>query len=60
MFGHISVFVKELFRIICILVPFHLLIRESVSRELDWLEAAGILEKVERSDWTAPIVPVSK
>ena len=39
-------------------VPFA--IRETVSRELDRLEAAGILEKVECSDWAAPIVPVPK
>lgn len=39
-------------------VPFA--IRESVGRELDRLEAAGILKKVEHSDWAAPIVPVPK
>ena len=38
--------------------PVLFAIRESVSRELDWLEEAGTLEKVERSDWAALIVPV--
>ena len=29
-------------------------------KELDRLEAAGILKKVNHSDWAAPIVPVPK
>ena len=37
--------------------PIPFAIRESVSRELDRLEAAGILE---HGDWAAPIVPVPK
>ena len=39
-------------------VPFA--IKEAVGRELDRLEAAGILHKVDHSDWAAPIVPVPK
>ena len=37
-------------------VPFA--IKETVGRELDRLEATGILRKVDHSDWAAPIVPV--
>ena len=32
--------------------------KEAVGLEIDRLEAAGILEKVEYSEWAAPIVPV--
>ena len=39
-------------------VPFA--IREPVARELDRLEEAGILHKVEYSEWASPIVPVPK
>ena len=39
-------------------VPFAL--KEAVGLETDRLEAAGILEKVEYSEWAAPIVPVPK
>ena len=39
-------------------VPFA--IKEAVGKELDRLEAAGILQKVDHSDWAAPIVPVPK
>ena len=39
-------------------VPFAL--KEAIERELDHLEAAGIVEKVTHSKWTAPIVPVPK
>ena len=39
-------------------VPFA--IREPVARELDRLEEAGILHKVDYSEWAAPIVPVPK
>ena len=39
-------------------VPFA--IREAVERELDRLEAEGILQKVDYSAWAAPIVPVHK
>lgn len=39
-------------------VPFA--IRDAVGRELDRLEEAGILRKVEHSEWTASIVPVPK
>ena len=40
------------------LVPFA--VREAVSKELDRLEKLKILEKVEHSQWAAPIVPVPK
>ena len=53
MFEHTSVFVKALPHVSFVLVPFPFAIRETVSRELDRLEAAGILEKVEHSDWAA-------
>ena len=39
-------------------MPFAL--REAVSKELDRLEAAGIIERVNYSEWAAPIVPVPK
>ena len=39
-------------------VPFAL--REAVGRELDRLEAAGVLHKVRHSRWAAPIVAVPK
>ena len=39
-------------------VPFAL--REPVERELERLEAAGVIEKVNHSDWAAPIVAVPK
>ena len=35
-------------------------LKESLGRELDRLEKAGILEKVTSSDWAAPVVPVPK
>jgi hypothetical protein len=39
-------------------VPFA--IKEAVGKELDRLEAEGIIEKVTTSDWAAPIVAVPK
>ena len=39
-------------------VPFAL--KEAVGRELDEMEAAGVLERVTHSRWAAPIVPVPK
>ena len=39
-------------------VPFALL--GAVERELERLEKAGVVEKVERSTWAAPVVPVPK
>ena len=39
-------------------VPFAL--KPLVEKELDCLEAAGILQKVDSSDWAAPIAPVPK
>ena len=39
-------------------VPFE--IKPSIEEELDKLEASGVIEKVEHSDWAAPIVPVPK
>ena len=39
-------------------VPFA--IKESVGKELDRLEEAGIIIKENYSDWAAPIVPVPK
>ena len=34
--------------------------RAAVEEELDQLERTGVLEKVDHSDWAAPIVAVSK
>ena len=39
-------------------VPFA--VREAVCKELDRLEKLGILEKVEHSQWAAPIMPAPK
>ena len=39
-------------------VPFA--VREAICKELDRLKQLGILEKVEHSQWAAPIVPVPK
>ena len=39
-------------------VPFAL--KEAIDRELDRLEAEGILERVAYSEWAAPVVPVPK
>ena len=35
-------------------------IRESLENELDRLESAGIIKKLENSDWAAPVIPVPK
>ena len=35
-------------------------IKESIEKELERLEREGIVEKVEHSEWAAPIVPVPK
>ena len=35
-------------------------LKEKISKELDRLEAEGILERVNYSDWAAPVVPVPK
>ena len=32
----------------------------NIEKELDELEANGVISKVSRSDWAAPIVPVPK
>jgi len=39
-------------------VPFAL--KEAIELELDRLTKAGIIEKVDHSDWAAPVVPVPK
>ena len=39
-------------------VPF--VLNETIEKELDRLEAKGILEKVTHSEWAAPVVPVPK
>ena len=39
-------------------VPFAL--KDKIGEELDRLEGMGVLEKVEYSEWAAPIVPVKK
>ena len=39
-------------------VPFT--IKASIDKELDELEANGVISKVFHSDWAAPIVPVPK
>ena len=35
-------------------------IRDDIGKELDRLENEGIIEKVETSEWAAPIIPVPK
>ena len=40
--------------------PIPLSMKEKVEADLDRKEKQGILEKIEVSDWAAPIVPVSK
>ena len=40
------------------LVPYT--IRESMELELDRLESNSIIERIEHSDWAAPVVPVPK
>ena len=35
-------------------------IRDVIEKELEILENEGIIEKVELSEWAAPIVPVQK
>lgn len=40
--------------------PIPFAIREAIERELDRLEASGIIHKVTHSEWAAPIVPVPK
>ena len=40
--------------------PVPYAIREAMELELDRLESTGIIEKVEHSDWAAPVVPVPK
>ena len=39
-------------------IPFA--IKETVEAELDPLEAEGIIEKIDSSEWAAPIVPIPK
>ena len=39
-------------------IPFA--IKEAVEKELQRLEAEGIIEKVDSSEWPAPIVPIPK
>ena len=39
-------------------IPFA--IKQTVEKELDRLKAEGIIEKVDRSEWAAPIVPIPK
>ena len=41
----------------CFSVPFAL---KAVGQELDWMEAARVLECVSHSNWSAPIVPEPK
>ncbi len=40
--------------------PIPFAIKERVVEELNRLEKAGIIEKVDHSEWAAPIVPVPK
>ena len=35
-------------------------IKEAIEKEIERLEKDGIIEKVEHSEWAAPIVPVPK
>ena len=39
-------------------VPYAL--REAIEKDLERLEQLGVIEKVNHSDWAAPIVPVPK
>lgn len=39
-------------------MPF--VLKPQIEKELERLEAVGILQKVDSSDWAAPIVPVLK
>ena len=40
--------------------PVSFALKEAIDRELDRLEAEGILERVTYSEWAAPVVPVPK
>ena len=40
--------------------PVLFALKEAIDRELDCLEAEGILERVTYSEWAAPVVPVPK
>ena len=40
--------------------PVLFALKEAIDRELDRLEVIGILKLVTYSEWTAPVVPVSK
>ena len=35
-------------------------LRAKVDQELEWLQAAGVIEPVQFADWAAPIAPVMK
>ncbi|UYV73340.1 K02A2.6-like [Cordylochernes scorpioides] len=39
-------------------VPY--IIRNAIEKELENLEAQGVIKKIERSDWATPIVPIMK
>ena len=39
-------------------VPYSL--REAIEPDLKWLQQLGLIEKVNHSDWAAPIAPVPK
>ena len=40
--------------------PVPLALKQAIGEELDRLESEGIIEKVEFSEWAAPVVPVPK
>lgn len=42
------------------LTPYPFAVKDAIGQELDRLEKQGIIEKVDHSDWAAPIVAVPK
>ena len=38
--------------------PVPYAVKPLVEQEVDWLEKAGVIERVDRSEWAAPIVTV--
>ena len=40
--------------------PLPYALRPKVEKELNWLEASGVIVPVQHSEWATPIVPVQK